>query len=120
MISVTNLARIASLLHQLTHSGLLRRLAFIDQTCGELNAEGLDGRTVLHDNHRAHGLAGVFEDRHDSYGINTCGLAGFASGGFPDAFLAVLWKLLTVSNYSRCSVRFMAASMAVQRTWSDH
>ena len=87
----TNLARIASLLPQLTHSSLLGRLAFVDQTGGELDAEGLDRRTVLHDDHGAHGLAGVLEDWHDGDGIDAGGLAGFACGGFPDALLAVLW-----------------------------
>jgi hypothetical protein len=86
----TNLARITSLLPQLTHSSLLGRLAFVDQTSGELNAEGLDGRAVLHDDHRAHGFAGVFENRHDGNGIHAGRLAGLASGGFPDALLAVL------------------------------
>lgn len=86
----TNLARIASLLPQLTNSSLLGRLAFVDQAGGKLNAECLDGRTVLHDDHRAHGLAGVFENRYDGYGVDASGFAGFASGGFPDALLAVL------------------------------
>jgi hypothetical protein len=86
----TNLARIASLLPQLTHSSLLGRLAFVDQAGGEFNAEGLDGRTVLHDDHRAHWLARVFEDWHNCYGVDARGLAGLASGGFPNALLAVL------------------------------
>jgi hypothetical protein len=85
LTETTNLARITSLLPQLTHSGLLGRLAFVDQTSGEL-----DGRTVLHDDHRAHGLAGVLENGYDGDGIDAGGLAGFASGGFPDALLAVL------------------------------
>jgi hypothetical protein len=93
----TNLARIASLLSQLTHSGLLGRLALVDQTGRELDAKGLDGRTVLHDDHRAHGFAGVLEDRYDGDGVDAGGLAGFASGGFPDALLAVLkWMMVSM------------------------
>ena len=89
---ITYLARIASLLPQLPHSGLLGRLAFVDQTGGELNAKGLDGRTVLDNDHCAHGLAGVFENRHDGDGVYARRLAGLASGGFPDALLAILRK----------------------------
>lgn len=88
--NITNLARIASLLLELTHGSLLRRLAFVDQAGGEFNAEGLDGRTVLDDDHRAHGFAGVLENRHNGYGVYARGLAGLASGSFPDALLAVL------------------------------
>jgi len=32
----------------------------------------------------------VLEDRYDGYGVDAGGLAGFTSGGFPDALLAVL------------------------------
>jgi hypothetical protein len=69
---------------------LLRRLALIDQTGRELDAEGFDGRTVLHDNHGADRFAGVLENRHDGDGVNASGFAGLARGGFPDALLAVL------------------------------
>jgi hypothetical protein len=94
---ITNLARITSLLPQLTHSSLLGRFALVDQTGRELDAEGLDGRTVLHDDHGAHGFAGVLENGYDGDGVDAGGLAGFAGGGFPDALLAVLWQSLMVS-----------------------
>lgn len=86
----TYLPRIPSLLLQLSNSSLLRRLALINQTCRELDAERFDGRTVLQDDHGADGLAGVLEDGHDGDGVNAGGLAGFPCGGFPDAVFAVL------------------------------
>lgn len=86
----TNLARVPSLLLELSHSGFFRRLALVDQAGGELNTERFDRRAVLHDDHGADGFAGVFEDRHDGDGVNARGLAGFARGAFPDALLAVL------------------------------
>jgi len=87
---ITYLSRIARLLSKLSHSCLLRRLALVNQAGRELDAEGFDGRAVLHDDHGADGFARVLEDRHDGDGVNAGGLAGFARGGFPDALLAVL------------------------------
>lgn len=66
----TYLARIPGLFLQLSDSRLLRRLALVDQTCRELDAERFDGRAVLHDDHGADGLAGVLEDRDNSDGVN--------------------------------------------------
>ena len=86
----THLARIPCLLPQLPHSRLLRRLALINQTGWELDAESLDRRAVLHDDHSADGFARVLENRHDGDGIDARGLTGLARGGFPDALLAVL------------------------------
>ena len=86
----THLARIASLLPQLTHSSLLGRFALVDQTGRELDAEGLDGWAVLHDDHSADGFARVLENRHDGDGVDARGLPGLARGGFPDALLAIL------------------------------
>ena len=86
----THLARITRLLSQLPHSRLLGRLALVDQAGGELDAEGLDGWAVLHDDHSADGFARVLENRHDGDGVDARGLAGLARGGFPDALLAVL------------------------------
>jgi hypothetical protein len=86
----THLAGVPSLLLELSHSSFLRRLALVNQAGGELDAEGLDGRAVLHNDHGADGLAGVLENRHDGDGVDACGLASLARGGFPDALLTVL------------------------------
>jgi hypothetical protein len=86
----TDLARVPSLFSKFAYSSFLGRLALVDQAGGELDAEGFDGRAVLHDDHGADGLAGVLENRHDGDGIDTGGLASLACGGFPDALLAVL------------------------------
>ena len=86
----TYLARIPSLLPQLSHSRLLRSLALVDQACRELDAESFDWRAVLHDDHGADGFARVLENRHDGDGVDASGLAGLARGGFPDALFPVL------------------------------
>lgn len=113
----THLARIPSLFPELSHSRLLRRLALVDQAGGELDAEGLDGRAVLHDDHGADGFAGVLENRHDGDGVDAGGLAGFASGGFPDAILAVLAKW---SEGKYMDVKIRVDVWCLVCTWSDH
>jgi hypothetical protein len=107
----TNLARIPSLLSKFSHSSFLGRLALVDQAGGELDAEGFNGWAVLHDDHGADGLAGVLENGHDGDGVDACGLASLACGGFPDALFAVLrvdcvstWNMLVKRKCHSCCV----------------